>query len=44
VTFDWVMAHAQQVDSDVVFDFGDAGQLKVSDVDAASLHAGDFLL
>jgi Ca2+-binding RTX toxin-like protein len=42
--FDWVMAHAQQTDSNLVFDFGKDGQVMLQDVNAASLHADDFLL
>ncbi len=43
-SFDWVMAHAQETDGNVVFDFGADGQVKLQDVSAASLHADDFLL
>jgi Ca2+-binding RTX toxin-like protein len=44
VDFSWVMAHGQEVDGDMVFDFGTDGQVTLQDVSAASLHADDFLL
>jgi Ca2+-binding RTX toxin-like protein len=42
-SFDWVMAHAKQVDGDVVFDFGDE-HMTVDNTQLAQLHTDDFLL
>ncbi len=44
ISFDWVMARGQQVEGDMVFDFGTDGQVTLQDVSAASLHADSFLL
>jgi Ca2+-binding RTX toxin-like protein len=43
-SFDWVMAHSQEVDGNLVFDFGDGQQTTLQGVTAAALHADDFLL
>jgi hypothetical protein len=37
------MQHAQQVDEDVVFDFGEQ-QMTLADMQLAALHTDDFLL
>jgi Ca2+-binding RTX toxin-like protein len=42
ISFDWVMAHAQQIEDDVVLDFGTTG-LKVAGVQLEALHADDFI-
>ena len=42
--FDWVLAHAQDVDGNVVIDLGDGQEMTIEDVSVASLHADDFLL
>jgi len=42
--FAWVLAHAHDVDGSAVIDFGDGAEMKVADVNVASLHASDFLL
>jgi Ca2+-binding RTX toxin-like protein len=43
VSFDWVMAHASDVDGGTLLDLGDA-QMMLADVTTASLHQDDFLL
>jgi Ca2+-binding RTX toxin-like protein len=43
-SFEWVMAHAQEVGGNVVFDFGAGEQMTLQGVSAASLSADDFLL
>jgi Ca2+-binding RTX toxin-like protein len=42
--FDWVMAHAQELDGNVVFDFGAGEQTTLLGVATADLQAQDFLL
>ena len=42
--FDWVMAHAQEVDGNAVIDLGGGQELTIDDVSVASLHSDDFLL
>ncbi len=42
--FDWVMAHAQDVDGDVVLDLGNGAEMTLMDVSVAALHTDDFLL
>jgi Ca2+-binding RTX toxin-like protein len=42
--FDWVLAHAQDVDGNVVLDLGDGSEVTMTDVSVAALHADDFLL
>ena len=37
-------ADAQQIDSDVVFDFGENGQVKVTKTNEAAFPSNDFLL
>ena len=39
-----VLAHARDVDGSAVIDFGEGTEMKVADVNVASLHASDFLL
>ncbi len=42
--FDWVLAHAQDVDGNVVLDLGDGSAMTMTDVSVAALHSDDFLL
>jgi Ca2+-binding RTX toxin-like protein len=42
--FDWVLAHAQDVDGNAVIDLGGDQEMTIADVSVASLHADDFLL
>jgi Ca2+-binding RTX toxin-like protein len=42
ISFDWVMAHAQQVEDDVVLELGTT-ELKVAGVKLEALHADDFI-
>ena len=42
--FDWVLAHAQDVDGNVVLDLGEGGEMTMTDVSVAALHADDFLM
>jgi Ca2+-binding RTX toxin-like protein len=42
--FDWVLAHAGEVDGNAVIDLGGGQELTIDDVSVASLHSDDFLL
>jgi Ca2+-binding RTX toxin-like protein len=42
-SFDWLMAHASQVDGDTILDLGDQ-QITLIGVQASTLHQDDFLL
>jgi Ca2+-binding RTX toxin-like protein len=42
--FDWVLAHAQDVDGNTVVDLGEGRELTIEDVSVAQLHTDDFLL
>ncbi len=43
VSFDWLMAHAQQVDGDVVLDLG-SEQITLRGVSLSAMHLDDFLV
>jgi Ca2+-binding RTX toxin-like protein len=42
--FDWVLAHATEVDGSAVLDLGNGEEMMLLGVSVASLHADDFLL
>ncbi len=42
VNFDWLMAHASEVNGDVVFDMGDQ-DITLRGVSLSALHTDDFL-
>jgi hypothetical protein len=42
--FDWVLAHAREVDGNAVIDLGGGQEMTLEDVSVASLHSDDFLL
>lgn len=42
--FDWVLAHAKDVEGSVVIDLGNGDEMTLANVTVASLHADDFLL
>jgi Ca2+-binding RTX toxin-like protein len=42
-TFDWLMAHASEVDGDTILDLGDQ-HITLRDVSVSSLHQDDFIL
>jgi Ca2+-binding RTX toxin-like protein len=42
--FDWVLAHAREVEGNAVIDLGGGQEMTIDDVSVASLHSDDFLL
>jgi hypothetical protein len=42
--FDWVLAHAKDVEGSVVIDLGNGDEITLANMAVASLHADDFLL